>query len=107
MYERYRSISTWVPLGLFALAYVLSFMNRQIVAVNGAVIREVFELSQFQLGLLYGTAFSVVYAVSGLAMGWLADRWSRVGLITIGVLGWSAASLSGAFAQTFGMLVAG
>ncbi len=107
MYERYRSISTWVPLGLFALAYVLSFMNRQIVAVNGAVIREVFELSQFQLGLLYGTAFSVVYALSGLVMGWLADRWSRVGLITIGVLGWSAASLSGAFAQTFGMLVAG
>lgn len=107
MYERYRSISTWVPLGLFAQAYVLSFMNRQIVAVNGAVIREVFELSQFQLGLLYGTAFSVIYAVSGLFMGWLADRWSRIGLITIGVLGWSVASLSGAFAQTFGMLVVG
>jgi MFS family permease len=107
MYERNHSISTWVPLGLFAVAYILSFMNRQIVAVNGAVIREVFELSQFQLGLLYGTAFSVVYAVSGLFMGWLADRWSRIGLITLGVLGWSAASLSGAFAQTFGMLVAG
>jgi len=107
MYERNHSISTWVPLGLFALAYVLSFMNRQIVAVNGAVIREVFELSQFQLGLLYGTAFSVVYALSGLVMGWLADRWSRIGLITIGILGWSAASLSGAFAQSFGMLVAG
>jgi MFS family permease len=71
------------------------------------VIREVFELSQFQLGLLYGTAFSVIYAVSGLFMGWLADRWSRIGLITIGVLGWSVASLSGAFAQTFGMLVVG
>lgn len=107
MYERNHSISTWVPLGLFALAYVLSFMNRQIVAVNGAVIREVFELTQFQLGLLYGTAFSVVYALSGLVMGWLADRWSRIGLITIGILGWSTASLSGAFAQTFGMLVAG
>ena len=107
MYERNHSISTWVPLGLFALAYVLSFMNRQIVAVNGSVIREVFELSQFQLGLLYGTAFSVVYALSGLVMGWLADRWSRIGLIIIGVLGWSAASLSGAFAQSFGMLVAG
>jgi MFS family permease len=35
------------------------------------------KLSDFQMSLALGPAFAVVYAIAGLPLGWLADRYSR------------------------------
>src|SRR5690625_5985839 len=62
---------------LFTTIYVISFIDRQIIAVLGVPIRDSLGLTNLQLGLLYGPVFSFVYAFSGRPMGRLADRYSR------------------------------
>lgn len=91
---------------LFFLAYVLSFVDRQIVAVVGVQIREAFSLGNLQIGLLYGTAFSVIYALAGIPMGWIADRWNRRNMIAAGLAIWSLMTVLSGWAASFGVLIA-
>lgn len=91
---------------LFFLAYISSFLDRQIVAVLGPQIRAAFDLGNLQIGLLYGTAFSVVYALAGIPAGWLADRTDRRALVVGGVATWSAMTVLSGWASSFGFLVA-
>ncbi|SIT65617.1 Major Facilitator Superfamily protein [Ectothiorhodosinus mongolicus] len=101
MFRRY---SFWLIVILF-LIYVLSFVDRQIVAVLAPQIRAHFELTNVQIGLLYGTAFSLIYAVAGIPMGRLADQWSRRKMIAIAVFAWSLVTVLSGFATSFAMLV--
>ena len=94
----------WLVILLW-LIYILSFVDRQIVAVLAAQIRLDLSLSNVQIGLLYGTAFSFVYAFAGIPMGRLADRWSRKGMIIIGLVVWSSATIASGFAGSFAALV--
>ncbi len=90
---------------LFTLIYILSFVDRQIVAVLGTQIRDSLLLSNFQIGLLYGPAFSFVYALAGIPMGRLADRTSRKLMICLGLFTWSFMTLISGFAASFTFLV--
>lgn len=99
-----RRYSFWL-LVLLLLIYVLSFVDRQIVAVLAAQIRADLNLTNLQIGLLYGTAFSFVYAIAGIPMGRLADRWSRKGMIALGLFVWSLVTVISGFAASFAVLV--
>jgi MFS family permease len=72
------------------LAYILSFIDRNIMAILVGPIRASFEITDFQYGLLHGLAFTLFYTVLGLPIGRLADRGSRRTIIGVGVLFWSA-----------------
>lgn len=98
------SYGKWL-LALLWVVYVLSFIDRQIVAVLGVPIRTEFDLTNVQIGLLYGTAFSFVYALAGIPMGRLADRWSHRWMISIGLFTWSMVTLLSGFATSFTALV--
>lgn len=91
---------------LLTLVYINSFFTRQIVAVLGVDIREAFTLGNVQVGLLYGTAFSVIYAFAGIPMGRLADRISRKWMIAAGLFTWSLMTILSGFATSFAFLVA-
>jgi MFS family permease len=95
----------WAVLALLVLIYILSFIDRQIVAVLASQIRLDLGLSNLQIGLLYGTAFSFIYAFSGIPMGRLADRWSRSAMISIGLFTWSLMTVLSGFAASFTFLV--
>lgn len=90
---------------LLTLVYILSFVDRQIVAVLGTQIRDSLSLTNFQIGLLYGPAFSVVYAFAGIPMGRLADKTSRKAMICIGLAIWSLMTVLSGFAASFTFLV--
>ena len=90
---------------LLTLIYINSFFTRQIVAVLGVDIRDAFELGNLQIGLLYGTAFSVIYALAGIPMGRLADRISRRWMIAAGLLTWSLMTILSGFATSFTFLI--
>ena len=90
---------------LLTLIYIFSFIDRQIVAVLGAQIRDSLMLSNFQIGLLYGPAFSFIYAISGIPMGRLADRTSRKWMIAIGLFTWSLMTVLSGFAASFTFLI--
>ena len=90
---------------LLTLIYLNSFFTRQIVAVLGVDIRDAFQLGNLQIGFLYGTAFSVIYAVAGIPIGRLADRISRRWMIAAGLLIWSLMTVLSGFASSFTFLI--
>ena len=71
------------------LAYILSFIDRNVMAVLVGPIRADFSISDFQYSLLHGFAFSMFYIFLGLPIARLADRGSRKWVITTGVFVWS------------------
>lgn len=95
----------WLVLGVLTLIYISSFVDRQIIAVLAAQIQEELGLSNFQVGLMYGTAFSFVYAVCGLPMGRLADIYSRKLMIITGLTVWSIMTFISGFATSLTFLI--
>ncbi len=84
-------------LGLFAALYALNFIDRQVIAVVALDLKRDLNMSDADLGFLYGTAFGVFYALFGIPLGRLADSWNRVRLMTVGLALWSVmTALSGA-----------
>ena len=71
---------------LLLLAYILSFIDRNVMAVLIGPIRADFAISDFQYSLLHGFAFSMFYIVMGLPIARLADRHSRKWIITSGLV---------------------
>lgn len=95
----------WGVLGLLTLIYISSFVDRQIIAVLATQIQQELSLSNLQVGALYGTAFSLIYAVCGIPMGWMADRWSRKWIIVAGLVTWSLMTVASGFAASLAFLV--
>lgn len=95
----------WLVLGILTLIYISSFVDRQIIAVLATRIKASLQLTNFQIGLLYGPAFSLVYALSGIPMGRLADRYSRKKMIIAGLLIWSLMTFISGFATGLAFLI--
>ncbi|ROS01814.1 putative MFS family arabinose efflux permease [Sinobacterium caligoides] len=93
-------------LALLFVAYVLSFIDRQILSVLIGPIREAFSISDFQFSLLHGFAFAIFYTVLGLPIGWAADRFNRKRIIIFGVFFWSIATCLCALTKNFSALFA-
>ncbi|TNF32906.1 MAG: MFS transporter [Gammaproteobacteria bacterium] len=76
-------------LALLLLAYILSFIDRNIMAVLVTPIQQDLQITDSQFALLHGFAFAVFYTLLGLPIARWADRGSRVKVISIGVIFWS------------------
>lgn len=93
-------------LALLLLAYILSFIDRNVMAVLIGPIREAFAISDFQYSLLHGFAFSMFYIVLGLPIARLADRHNRKRIISVGIFCWSLMTCLCGAARSFGGLFA-
>lgn len=93
--------SSYYTLSVLLLAYILSFIDRNIMSVLVGPVRAHFEISDFQFSLLHGMAFTLFYVVLGLPIGWLADRYSRKWIITGGVFFWSVMTCLCGLAKSF------
>ncbi len=92
-------------LSLLFTAYVLSFVDRQILSLMVGPIRAEFGISDFEFSLLQGAAFALLFCVVSLPLGRLADRVSRRSIIASSVLFWSVLTSACGLAQTFPQLV--
>ena len=88
-------------LALLLCAYILSFIDRNIMAILVTPIREEFDISDFEFGILNGVAFSLLYTFIGIPLAWLADRKSRKNIIAIGTGFWSLMTLGCGLATGF------
>ncbi len=89
-----------VMLALLTTAYTFNFVDRTIVASIGEAIKADLKLSDTQLGLLGGLYFALLYTIVGLPLARIAERRSRVGIISGAVLLWSGfTALCGAAAS--------
>lgn len=82
----------WFVVAVLMLAYVISFVDRQIVGLLVKPIRADLGISDTQVSLLGGFSFAVFYAICGIPLGRMADRGNRVRLIAAGVFVWSVAT---------------
>jgi MFS family permease len=92
---------SWYVLGVLVLVYILNFIDRQILSILAVDIKRDLSLTDGDLGFLGGAAFAVFYALFGVPLGRLADRWNRVRLLTIGLLLWSTMTALSGFARNF------
>jgi len=99
-----RATSPYVALGALLAVYVLSSMDRQLVAILAESIKHDLDLSDGELGLLSGTAFAFFYVVAGIPLSWLADRVNRVRVVALSCLAWSAMTAATGLAGTFAHL---
>ena len=90
----------WYTLGVLVLVYVLNFIDRQIITILAPDIKRDLGLDDADIGFLYGTAFAVFYALFGIPLGRLADSWSRIRLLTIGLGLWSAMTATSGLARS-------
>lgn len=92
-------------LAVLILIYMLNFLDRQIIGILAAPLKAEFGLSDSQFGLLGGIAFASVYSTLAIPLAWLADRYSRVWIMTGALAVWSGftalCGMAGSFTQLF------
>ena len=98
------SIYRYYVLGLMMVMLAFNFLDRQVVTIIAPYLKEDLGISDAQIGLLFGTAFALFYAVFGLPLAKLADGWSRVKTIGIGLTFWSLMTAVSGMAANFAQL---
>lgn len=91
---------------LLAVVNVFNYMDRMLLAVLLPDIQSDLDLSDTQLGLLTGLAFALFYALAGIPIARLADRWVRTRLITLSLVAWSGMTALCGAAHSFWQLAA-
>jgi MFS family permease len=91
----------WYVVTLSMIAYIFSFVDRQILALLIGPIRKDLEISDTQFSLLHGLAFSLFYATMGLPIARLADRHSRPLIVSVGIFLWSLATAATGLGKNF------
>lgn len=83
------SFQPYFALFILLLAYILSFIDRNIMSILAGPIQQDLGISDFQFGLLQGLFFTLFYSFLGLPIARVADQGNRKNLITLGVTFWS------------------
>ena len=97
---------SWYVVILLMGLYVLSFTDRQIIAVMIEPIKADLGLSDVQISLVGGLSFAIFYSIAGIFMGRLADRVNRPALIGVCVFIWSlTTALCGVATQFWHLLL--
>jgi len=90
---------SWYVLLVLVIVYILNFIDRQILSILAVDIKADLGLTDADMGFLGGAAFAVFYALFGIPLGRLADNWSRVKLLSIGLALWSIMTAFSGFAR--------
>jgi predicted MFS family arabinose efflux permease len=92
---------------ILAIVYMFNFVDRQILSILLPAIRDEFQVADWILGLLAGTAFALFYITLSVPIARLADRVNRRNLIALAVAVWSAmTALSGLVTSFWQLTVA-
>ena len=86
---------------LLAFVSLFQALDRAAMSILIEPIKADLGLTDTQLGLLTGFAFSLTYALFGIPLARLADTRSRVKLLAVCLTVWSAATAVAGFAQNF------
>lgn len=99
-----RATNPWLALGVLLAIYIFSFADRYLVTGLVGPIKAEFKVDDRFMGLLMGPAFVLLYLVAAVPIARLADRASRVRIIAIGCIVWSASTVATGLATNGWML---
>ena len=103
--ERQRSRHPGILLAMLTFVYVLNFLDRQLLGILAKPIQDSLHITDGQLGLIGGLYFAMFYCFIAIPVSWLADRTSRVGVLTLACAIWSAATIACGMARSYPQLV--
>jgi len=89
---------------VLTLAYVLNFVDRQVLAIVSLDVKKELGLSDTQLGLLLGPAFAVCFTLSGFVLARIADVTSRRTVLALGLGAWSLLTAACGLARGYATL---
>ncbi len=92
---------SWYAVGIFAVALMLDFLDRGVIALLVQPIKHDLHLSDTMMGLLMGPAFLICYLVLALPIARLADSRSRRAIIGWGLGIWSFMTAACGLARSF------
>ena len=95
----------WYVVGVLTLAYVFSFLDRQILSLLVEPMKADLDLNDTQISLLQGLAFAVCNALAGLPLGRLVDTQRRTTLVAAGIAFWSVATAACGLVRGYGALL--
>jgi MFS family permease len=91
----------WYVVAVLLVAYVFSFLDRQILSLLVEPLKRDLALNDTQISLLQGLAFAVCNGIGGLPLGRLVDTTRRVTIVSAGIAFWSIATALCAVAGGF------
>jgi predicted MFS family arabinose efflux permease len=100
-----RQSSASLVLTLLLLAYILNFLDRQMLGILAQPIKADLHLSDSQFGAIGGVAFALLYSALGIPLAYLADKTSRSAVVAGSLAVWSGftalCGIAGGFGQLF------
>jgi len=91
----------WLLILLFLSANLYS-IDKAIVGVLAEPIRATLQISDVQMGLLLGLAYTLLSVLLGLVLGNFTDHHSRRKILAFSIILWSLATMAGGLARGFG-----
>lgn len=91
----------WYTVSLLTALFILSFVDRSILALLAVPVSESLDLTNRELALLLGLGFALVYSVGGVPLAQLIDTHNRKVVIAVGVTIWSLATMLSSMATGF------
>ena len=74
---------------LLTCVSIMNYVDRQLIGILSPEIKREFMLSDWQLGLVKGMVFALLYTLLGIPIARLADRYNRVSIIGLALATWS------------------
>src|SRR5258708_7692437 len=96
--------SAWVLVALLSVAFVINYMDRQVVFAIFPILRREMNFSETQLGLV-GSLFTRTYSAAMPISGRLADIFPRHRMVIASLLLWSIATVTTAFSRDMNELL--
>lgn len=93
----------WYTAGVLTLAFTLSYADRHLLSLLVNPVQSSLGLSDTQMGVVQGAAFSIFYVLAALPLARLSDTGNRPLILGCCISAWSAMTmlcgLAGSFAQ--------
>lgn len=91
----------WIVTCILMLVYTAAFIDRQVLNLVVEPMKRSLLITDTQMSLLQGAAFTVAYVIFSPIMGRLADRANRRNVLLAAVCVWSLATAAGGMADSF------
>ena len=91
----------WYLVLVLMLAYIVSFVDRQVISLLVEPIKRDLAINDTQISLLMGLAFAIFYVAMGVPIARLSDYRNRKKIIATGIFVWSIATAFCGVAKSF------
>ena len=100
-----KPIYAWFFTSILLFAYIISFIDRQMINYLVVPIKEDMGLTDFEISFIQGWGFVLAYIIFSIPFGRIVDKVNRVRVLIGGIIIWSVATAACGFSKNSWQLV--